>query len=168
MPAIERPDTGNYFRFYGIEPSFDVDLARLKTLFLQKSREYHPDFYTHDPESQNIALAVSAFNNKAYKILGDDISRAQYLVDLNTDEQERTQQLPQTFLMDMMDLNESIDELSIGNDTGKQELSENIASLKQEIKKDIDLAALANNWQETQMALLKWKYLERLEARLRD
>jgi molecular chaperone HscB len=166
MPAIERPDTSNFFTFYGLEQSFQIDPAQLKTSFLQKSREYHPDFYTHDPEAQNIALAVSAFNNKAYKILGNDISRAQYLVDLYLGNQDEKQQLPQTFLMEMMDLNEAIDELEFEKDENKkQQLQSDIRLQKEQILSEISQFAKEKNWEETQMSLLKWKYLERLELR---
>jgi molecular chaperone HscB len=167
MSRIERPDTTNYFKFYGLEQSFKLDPAQLKSSFLQKSKEFHPDFHTNDPEAQNIALAVSAFNNKAYKILGNEISRAQYLVDLHLDNPDEKQQLPQDFLMEMMDLNEAIDELaSANNDSQKEKLSADIRQMKDQIQSEIRDSAQEAKWSETQMSLLKWKYLERLENRV--
>jgi molecular chaperone HscB len=167
MPSIDRPDTSNYFRFYGMEPSFDLDKSYLKSLFLEKTREFHPDFYTRDPEAQNIALAVSAYNNKAYKILGNDISRAQYLVELNLGAADEKQQLPQAFLMEMMELNEMIDDLAYNKDEAKQQaLDSEIQSLKTSIELEIMKTATEMKWTETQMALLKWKYMERLETRV--
>jgi molecular chaperone HscB len=169
MPPIERPDTSNYFRFYGIEQSFAIDTAKLKTLFLEKSRQFHPDFYTHDPESQNIALAVSAFNNQGYKLLNNEISRAQYLVDLHQDKENEKQQLPNSFLMEMMDLNEAIDELgSSENEAKVQQLRSEIGSIKDETLSEIRRLAGEANWHDTQVALLKWRYLERLEGRIQE
>ncbi len=167
MPPIERPDTNNYFRFYGIEQTFVIDTGKLKTLFLEKSRQFHPDFYTHDPESQNIALAVSAFNNQAYKILGNAISRAQYLVQLNKPEEGDKEQLPNAFLMEMMDLNEAIDDLAFSKDeVQEQQLKSDISTLKENIQTEISRQATGANWHDTQIAILKWKYLERLETRM--
>jgi molecular chaperone HscB len=167
MPAIERPDTDNYFSFYGLPQAFDLDKTQLKTLFLEKSRVFHPDFYTNDPESQSIAMAVSAFNNKAYKLLGNDISRAQYLVDINLKETLVRPQLPQVFLMEMMELNEAIDEFGFDRDeTKEQEMSADISELKAQTLADIVRFAAAALWAETQVAILKWKYMERLEARM--
>jgi len=167
MPAIERPDTNNYFNFYGIEQSFQIDATALKKLFLEKSRQFHPDFYTHDPESQNIALAVSSFNNKAYKILGNEISRAQYLIELHLTEEDSKQALPNAFLMEMMDLNEAIDDLAYARDEAKEaQLSAEIRQLKEDILSEINSKATEANWHDTQIAILKWKYLERLESRM--
>ncbi len=169
MPAIERPDTSNYFSFYGLTPSFDLDAGKLKTLFLEKSRQFHPDFYTNDPESQNVAVAVSAFNNQAYKILGNDISRAQYLVALNLGEEDNKQTLPNTFLMEMMDLNEAIDELGFARDAQKEEqLRKEIGLIKEDTLSEIRQQASTSHWPEAQIGILKWKYLERLETRLHN
>jgi molecular chaperone HscB len=167
MPAIERPDTGNYFSFYGMQQSFDFDPAKLKTAFLEKSKQFHPDFYTNDPESQNIALAVSAYNNQAYKILGNDISRAQYLVGLHLGHEDEKQQLPNMFLMEMMDLNEAIDELGFAKDEAKAtQLRAEINALKDNTLSEIKKSASGADWPATQIGILKWKYMERLEVRM--
>lgn len=162
-PALERPNTNNYFLFYGIEEVFDVDKAVLKNCYLDKSKQYHPDYFGDDPQAQNIAVATSSFNNIAYKTLNNDIRRAQYLVELKLEHSEQTIQLPQTFLMDMMDLNESMDDLSESN---KPEISEQIEHLKAETLESIQSNASKGHWPETQIAVLKWKYIERLEMRL--
>ena len=108
MNKLERPDDSNYFRFYGLEESFEISQNRLKQLFLEKSKLYHPDFYINQPESQHIALSASALNNLAYKTLSNEISRVQYLCSLNGDQSESNPALPIDFLSDMMDLNEAI------------------------------------------------------------
>ena len=76
------PDTGDYFSFYGLEPSFFPDDTLLRQKYLQYSREYHPDFFVNDATAQAKALEVSAFNNKAYKTLSDFPQRVGYLLGL--------------------------------------------------------------------------------------
>jgi hypothetical protein len=85
-------------------------------------------------------------------------------VDLQTDLNEQTVQLPNDFLMEMMDLNEALEaeEAHI-----LEALQIQIGNYKQEVFDQIQAHALAQDWVNTQMALLKWRYLERLEQRLR-
>lgn len=161
--ALERPNTNNYFQFYGLEEVFGIDQKVLKNHYLEKSKQYHPDYFGDDPQAQNIAVATSSFNNIAYKTLSSDIRRAQYLVELKLSGNEDGHTLPQTFLMEMMDLNEAVDDVL---EAGKSALLENIMALKEQILLEIRAAAEKADWHETRIAVLKWKYLERLEARL--
>jgi len=161
--ALERPNTNNYFQFYGLEEVFGIDQKVLKTHYLEKSKQYHPDYFGDDPQAQNIAVATSSFNNIAYKTLSSDIRRAQYLVELKLSGNEDGHTLPQTFLMEMMDLNEAVDDVE---DAGKPALLASIGALKEAVLNEIRTAADEADWHETRIAVLKWKYLERLEARL--
>ena len=162
-PVLERPNTNNYFLFYGLEEVFDIDKAVLKNCYLDKSKLYHPDYYGDDPQAQNIAVASSSFNNIAYKTLSNDIRRAQYLVELKLSHGDDSIKLPQDFLMDMMDLNELIDEL---DENTKPSIDTQIESLKSELLETIKTKATEALWLETQIAVLKWKYIERLETRM--
>ena len=164
-PVLERPNTNNYFLFYGLEEVFDIDKAVLKNCYLDKSKLYHPDYYGDDPQAQNIAVASSSFNNIAYKTLSNDIRRAQYLVELKLSHGDDDIKLPQEFLMDMMELNEMIDEV---DENSKQSIDTQIESLKSELLETIKTKATEALWLETQIAVLKWKYIERLEARMQS
>jgi molecular chaperone HscB len=162
-PVLERPNTNNYFLFYGLEEVFDIDKAVLKNCYLDKSKLYHPDYYGDDPQAQNIAVASSSFNNIAYKTLSNDIRRAQYLVELKFSHGDDNIKLPQEFLMDMMDLNELIDEV---DENTKPSIDTQIEKLKSELLETIKTKATEALWLETQIAVLKWKYIERLETRM--
>ena len=162
-PVLERPNTNNYFLFYGLEEVFDIDKAVLKNCYLDKSKLYHPDYYGDDPQAQNIAVASSSFNNIAYKTLSNDIRRAQYLVELKLSHGDDNIKLPQEFLMDMMELNEMIDEV---DENSKQSIEAQIESLKSDLLETIKTKATEALWLETQIAVLKWKYIERLETRM--
>jgi molecular chaperone HscB len=162
-PALERPNTNNYFLFYGLEEVFDIDKAVLKNCYLDKSKLYHPDYYGDDPQAQNIAVASSSFNNIAYKTLSNDIRRAQYLVELKLSHGDDNIKLPQEFLMDMMELNELIDE---ADENSKPSIDTQIEKLKSELLETIKTKAIEAFWLETQIAVLKWKYIERLETRM--
>ncbi|MCC6817955.1 MAG: Fe-S protein assembly co-chaperone HscB [Bacteroidia bacterium] len=161
---LEKPDTRDYFSFYGLEPTFEISNEELKTAFLEKSKVFHPDFYANDPQSHTIAVMASAYNNLAYKTLLSEISRASYLIDLLADISEN-RQLPQSFLMEMLELNETIDEL---NEDNRYEIEDKISAIRQETLSQIREKAIQKNWDELQLHLLEWKYLDRLKERLTD
>ena len=168
MQSVNWPSTDNYFRFYGLTPSFEIDTAELRRLFLEKSRQFHPDYFEDDHALQVKAIEVTAFNNKAFKALNSPTERLKYLIQINISETENSQKLPQDFLMEMLDLNEQIDEFAFADDKAalkaniETELNGNIENLMR------DLIALVNaeNWTEAKSELLKLNYLERLSARL--
>lgn len=103
----------NYFEFYNIPISFKVDTAALKKTFYRLSKEYHPDFYTQESEKKQAEiLQLSSLNNEAYKTLSDFDTRMKYILDLKGALAEEGQnQIPQDFLMEMMEINEALMEL---------------------------------------------------------
>ncbi len=103
----------NYFEFYEIPMSFKVDAAALKQTFYRNSKKYHPDFYTlESEEKQAEILELSTLNNKAYQTLRNVDLRMKYLLDLKgLLAEEGKNQIPQDFLMEMMELNEALMDL---------------------------------------------------------
>jgi molecular chaperone HscB len=103
----------NYFEFYGIPESFDVEPAALKKKFYELSKLYHPDFYAGEDEAkQQEVLELSTLNNKAYQVLTDPARRMEYILKLHELVSEGAKpQLPADFLMEMMDINERLMEV---------------------------------------------------------
>ncbi len=108
----------NYFEFYDLPISFQLDEAALKRTFYTNSKRYHPDFFTlENEERQNEILELSTLNTQAYKTLSDFDRRMKYVLELkDVFEEEGKNSLPQDFLMDMMDINEAIMELEFDFD----------------------------------------------------
>lgn len=110
----------NYFEFYQIPISFKVDAKALKRKFYALSKEYHPDFHTDKSEEEQARiLELSSINNKAYNTLKDFDLRMKYVLDSKNLLQEGKDKLPQSFLMEMMDINEVIMELEFDEDRSK-------------------------------------------------
>lgn len=100
----------NYFELYELPVSFGVDEGALKRKFYELSKKFHPDFHiSESPEEQDRVLELSTQNNKAYQVLSSPMKRIEYVLGLNNliGEGEKYQ-LPQSFLMEMMDVNEAI------------------------------------------------------------
>jgi molecular chaperone HscB len=103
----------DYFKHFGLPKMFFLDATTLKRRYYQKSKELHPDFHTlHDETHQEKMLALSAMNNKAYQTLNDFSKRVYYILTLEEMiKEEGENKLPQSFLMEMMEVNEKLMEL---------------------------------------------------------
>jgi len=76
-------ELGNYFTLFGLEKSFDVDVADIKKTFFELSRKFHPDFFTIQSEEERLlARNNTAYLNNALKVLSDPVGRAEYLLSL--------------------------------------------------------------------------------------
>lgn len=101
--------TTDYYSFYGLPIHLNIDESVLKKKFFELSRLYHPDLFANaTPAEQDKALQISTLNTLAYKVLSDRNSRLEHVFDLH--QIERSETLPQDFLMEMMDLNEEVEE----------------------------------------------------------
>ena len=120
----------NYFEFYDLPISFNPDQNLVKQQFYALSKKYHPDFYINESEEkQDEVLELSTLNNKAFQILKDPQKRLQYILELKDQVKEgENYALPQDFLMDMMDVNETLMDLEF------EPNAEKLASVKQEIE----------------------------------
>ncbi|MBP8238994.1 MAG: Fe-S protein assembly co-chaperone HscB [Saprospiraceae bacterium] len=126
----------NYFEFFQLPVSFQVDDDALRKAFYANSKKYHPDFYTLEPEDKQAEiLELSTTNNQAYHTLADFDKRIRYILELKGYWAEEGQnQLPNDFLADMMDINEAIMELDFDFDEKKmQETRQAVAALEQEL-----------------------------------
>jgi molecular chaperone HscB len=109
----------NHFEFFNIPVSFYPDEADLKQRFLKNSRRFHPDFHTLElEEKQAEILELSTLNNAAYLTLYDFDKRLQYILEIKGLLADAKQELPQEFLLEMMDINEAIMELEFDFDEG--------------------------------------------------
>ena len=108
----------NYFQFYKIPVTFKVDKPTLQTKFYALSKKYHPDFYTLATDAEQAeALRLSTLNNEAYKVLNDFDKRMQYILkEKEILGEEGKNEIPQDFLMEMMDINEPLMELQFDFD----------------------------------------------------
>jgi molecular chaperone HscB len=130
----------NYFEFYHLPIRFQIDGAALKKAFYSNSRKYHPDFYTSESaEKQAEVLSLSTLNNKAYKTLSDFDKRMEYVLQLlNLLGKEGETKLPQDFLMEMMEMNESLADLQFDFDAQKyQQILKDIKMIENQLLSDV-------------------------------
>lgn len=167
----------NYFELYGIEESFDVDQSLVKRKFYELSKLYHPDFYINESEEkQQEILELSTLNNKAYQVLSDPAKRMQYILDQHELIAEGEKyQLPQDFLMEMMEVNESLMELEFDPDIEMlAKVSHDVLQVENSMLaelKDITSAYAGQSSNEKEQSLLKIKdlyYRQKYLLRIRE
>ena len=130
----------NYFEFYSIPVSFYPDEALLKKQFYALSKEYHPDFYAAESdEKQQEVLELSTLNNKAWQTLSSFDKRLHYVLTLEGVLEDGDQyKLPQSFLMDMMEVNEALMDLEMeANEELFAQLDKQIKAMEDEINQSI-------------------------------
>ncbi len=167
----------NYFELYELPLSFDLDTDILRKKFYELSKRFHPDFYVNESQDkQDEILELSTQNNKAYQVLSDPLKRVEYILSLyNMLADGDKHVLPQSFLMEMMDVNEALMEMEFEADEQKlADLKGQIDEMEQALLEELNQSTSrfdANNEQEAQDILLKIRdiwYREKYLMRIRE
>ena len=161
----------NYFDLFGFTeaPSIDKKLLAEKYFGLQK--QSHPDFFTKANEAdQEEALQQSADINKAFTTFQNEDKTIEYFLQVKgVVETDEKFQLPNDFLMEMMDINETLDEKDGVTVTAE------LAAIEKEIYaaiapllKDSSMHNDPESLQKLKLYYYKKKYIQRILARLGD
>jgi molecular chaperone HscB len=162
----------DYFELFELAKGPVVDRSQLARKYFELQRLNHPDFFTNATEAEKEdALEKTAAINKAFNIFQSEDKTLEYFLQsiglVTTDEKF---DLPPDFLMDMMEINESLESdetIDILDRTAAYE-----AVLRNEIQPVIDLYASGTTSAESLLKLkayhYKKKYLKRILDRLGD
>lgn len=154
----------NYFEFFGIPVSLELDETTLKRRFYENSKKFHPDFYTlESPEKQAEILELSTLNNEAWRTLSNFDSRLKYLLEINGQlGEEGTNALPQEFLMDMMDINEAAMELEFEFDPERfAALLDQLAAQERDLQDQLTRSVVPGSAEADQFAAMKDYHLKK-------
>jgi molecular chaperone HscB len=119
----------NYFEVFGLPKLLNIDLKTLERKFHELSRKSHPDYFTAASAAERQeALQLTATLNDAYRTLRHPVQRVEYLVNLEGFKPDGSK-VPKSFLMEIFEINEQIEEVKAGSATKEQ-----IAALTGEIE----------------------------------
>jgi len=164
----------NYYELFGVEPALIPNKLAIRKQFFSLSKQYHPDKYAQeDAKTQDAILALSAHINNAYKTLMDDMLAMEYaLLQQGIVHADEKYALPSTFLMEMMESNEALEDAVAAGDTNKileQQLA--IQAIKDVLDKQMQPMVASNiaalKPEDLQLAkeyYYKKKYLNRILA----
>ena len=167
----------DYFSFFDLRPSPRVDQAALKKAYYANSKQFHPDFHTlEDASTKDEVLEKSTLNNEAYRTLTDDDQRLRHLLELRgVLQEEGKNEVPQSFLMEIMEVNEALMELEFEDDPAvrlkveglidqlEQDLEEDVATIVEEYD---DERVSPAELQQLKDYYLKRRYLMRLREKI--
>lgn len=169
----------NYFELFEITPSFIIDKEDLRKKYYLKHRESHPDMHgLKSADEQMQVLEASTEINRAYKVLMDDDERIRYLLEISGIEfAEGKENVPQEFLLEVMDINEMILDYQMNPETElKKDIFNQLSLLKNNLLNNID--GLLKNFEyqnadiqqleSIKQYYLKNKYLKRIELNLEN
>jgi molecular chaperone HscB len=167
---IQPAAAGDFFRVFGLERGFEIDLTGLEREFHALSRKVHPDRFARSSETEReLSLADTALLNDAYRTLKDPLHRTEYLLKLEGAEigeefagkdsgearkgQKDPSRVPADLLEEVFELNMQLEEMRMARKMGEEDPALQ-ADLQQAQKKfegllaavDKDLRAQWNAW----------------------
>jgi len=119
----------NYFEVFELPRLLGIDMNTLEKKFHELSRKYHPDYFsTGSAEEKQKALEMTALLNDAYRTLRNPVRRVEYLLSLEGFKPDGSK-VPKSFLMEMFEINEQMEEVRSGNASPQA-----VASLRADIE----------------------------------
>jgi molecular chaperone HscB len=112
---------------FGLAPGFALDRRALRKRLLELQRAVHPDFFaTRGADARAAAEDATSRLNRAFEVLGDEQRLGDELVRrLGGPSQDEERQMPQAFLMEVLEWNEVLDDARTrANGAGAPALSE--------------------------------------------
>lgn len=103
----------DYFRFFGLEQQFNIDLSALDQAYLAIQKEVHPDRHARGSDTeQRLAMQMATLANTALQTLKNPIQRGLYLCQLHGVDArlETNTAMPAAFLMKQMEWRESLED----------------------------------------------------------
>jgi len=113
-------NTDDPFALLDLPRRFEIDREALQAVYLRKSATLHPDRYS-DPIEQAEAAERAAALNRARAVLIDDEQRANALLALlGGPGKEQEKDLPDGFLMAIMEIRQTMEEVLASGDAARQ------------------------------------------------
>jgi len=163
----------NYFELFEMPVSLTADKKYVQAKYFELQKKYHPDFFSNESEQEQAdILEKSSMINRAYKTFQDDDDTLKYVLQLKgLLQEEEKYELPPDFLMEMLELNETLMEV---DDSSLEETETKISQLQQQLYSKVqNIVEYYNEDNTTNEQLLqvkdyyfKKKYLNRILERL--
>jgi len=136
----------NHFELFGLAPAFAVEAEALERSYREIQSKVHPDRFAHAGDAERRAsLQWTTRVNEAYRTLKDPVQRARHLLELHGVDVafETNTAMPPEFLMQQMELRESLEDATAKKDSPRLELlrkdlGKSRLSLQQQIAEAID------------------------------
>lgn len=177
--------SNNHFELFDLPVGFEIDEVKLTERFQTLQRALHPDqFAAATGAEKRWSMQASSLVNGAYQSLSDPLTRATYLLELNgisVDEETDTQMDPM-FLMQQMELRESIGDAEDATDPFdaldkvRKELRSGTLDCTERFRSAAKEAAIAatnattsaSHWATARTVVREWQFYKKLGREVKD
>jgi molecular chaperone HscB len=162
------------FALLGLPRTFNISMADLQAAYLKRTAALHPDRVS-DPALQHEAARQAARMNDARNTLANDEQRANaLLILLGGPTREQDKSLPESFLIDMMEIRQELEHaLQTGDEQVQKRLKHwahdqrnvyitTLTDLFESARSESDQSTL----REIRRQLNGWRYIERMIEQL--
>jgi molecular chaperone HscB len=161
----------DYFRFFGLNQQFNIDLPALDQAYLAIQKEVHPDRHARGSDAeQRLAMQMATLANTALQTLKNPIQRGLYICQLHGVDAklETNTAMPTAFLMKQMEWRENLDDQA--EDLAALEaLMEEVEQSKQDTLAEITQAIDgAKNYQRAAELLRGLLFIDKFAVELDD
>jgi len=161
----------NHFELFGLAPAFALEGEALERSYREIQSKVHPDRFAHAGDAERRAsLQWTTRVNEAYRTLKDPVQRAKHLLELHGVDVafETNTAMPPEFLMQQMELRESLEEATAKKDSSRldllrKNLGKSRLSLQQEIAEAIDAK---KDYAAAAGLVRKLQFLDRLDEEI--
>ena len=161
----------DHFQLFGLSQSFALDVEALERAYRDIQSRVHPDRYAHAGDAERRASMQWATRvNEAYRTLRNPVTRARHLLELHGVDVafETNTAMPAEFLMEQMELRESLEAATQARDTAALEglgagIARSRAALLERIAESIDVR---NEYASAAGLVRKLMFLDKLEAEI--
>jgi molecular chaperone HscB len=172
--------TQTHFELFDLPVSFEIDLPDLSQRYRELQRAVHPDkFASASDHERRLSVEKAASINEAFQTLKSPQRRARYMLELQSVsfDDEKDMALDPAFLMEQIELRESLSELSQSDEPLAKlnnimaDIKNRIAAVLEEISQQFAAAELDDAQKATVKQLVhKMQFLNKLqqEAELQE
>lgn len=157
-----------HFEWFSLPTSFDIDLQKLRSNYLELQKELHPDKAAgKEGVDRNQVVRLNTQLNDAYDSLRDPVKRAIYLLQLEGiayDPDRQTQDDP-AYLMQQLEIRERLGDLSADQADLDRELDSIRDHAMEQMEKysaEFKIAHQNTDWQAASVAVGRMMFAEKL------
>jgi molecular chaperone HscB len=161
----------DYFRFFGLNQQFKIDLPALDQAYLAIQKEVHPDRHARGSDTeQRLAMQMATLANTALQTLKNPVQRGLYICQLQGVDAklETNTAMPAAFLTKQMEWRESLDEQA-EDLPALEKLMDEVEASKQDTLTEITQAIdSAKNYQRAAELLRGLLFIDKFALELDD
>lgn len=165
--------TQTHFELFELPVSFELDLQDLSQRYRELQRAVHPDKFANASDyERRLSVEKAAIINDAYQVLKSPLRRARYMLELQSVsfDDEKDMALDPAFLMEQIELRESLSELSQSDDPLAKlnhimaDIKNRIGEILEEISKQFSSGELDDSQKDAVKQLVhKMQFLNKLQ-----